>query len=128
VFSISDPRPGEHGGEIVFYGPVRELKQAKGSLTADYLFGRKRVEITRVMPMRLARRSRPKPRCTHRSAAEHNSKNIDVEIPLQRLVCITASAARQIHAGHDVLFPRCVGPKASPPKTRAYTGRCEVPN
>src|SRR5882757_1734001 len=38
------PGPGEHGGEIVFYGPLRELPGATGSLTADYLFRRKRVE------------------------------------------------------------------------------------
>src|SRR6202043_265073 len=39
------PGPGEHGGEIVFYGPVRDLARAKASLTADYLFRRKVVEI-----------------------------------------------------------------------------------
>src|SRR6266436_2626431 len=39
------PGPGEHGGEIVFYGPVRDLRQARHSLTADYLFRRKVVEI-----------------------------------------------------------------------------------
>src|SRR5471030_213603 len=37
------PGPGEHGDEIVFYGPLRELRAATGSLTADYLFRRKRV-------------------------------------------------------------------------------------
>ncbi len=41
------PGPGEHGGEIVFFGPIAKLAQAKGSLTADYLFGRKRVELPR---------------------------------------------------------------------------------
>src|SRR5258705_3647684 len=39
------PGPGEHGGEIVFFGPIAGLAKAKGSLTADYLLGRKRVEI-----------------------------------------------------------------------------------
>src|SRR5450755_634630 len=41
------PGPGEHGGEIVFFGPIADLAKAKGSLTADYLFRRKRVEIPR---------------------------------------------------------------------------------
>src|SRR5450755_1467998 len=41
------PGPGEHGGEVVFFGPVADLAKAKGSLTADYLFRRKRVEIPR---------------------------------------------------------------------------------
>src|ERR1700723_3956279 len=39
--------PGQHGGEIVCFGPIAKLAQAKRSLTADYLFGRKRVEIPR---------------------------------------------------------------------------------
>ena len=37
------PGPGEHGGEIVFYGPLRDLPSAENSLTADYLLRRKRV-------------------------------------------------------------------------------------
>ena len=39
------PGPGEHGGEIVFEGRFGALAQARGSLTADYLLGRRRVEI-----------------------------------------------------------------------------------
>ena len=46
------PGPGEHGGEIVFYGPLRELQGAKGSLTADYLFRRKRVSRPRALAAR----------------------------------------------------------------------------
>src|SRR5947199_18192 len=44
------PGPGEHGGEIVFYGSVRELAGARHSLTADYLFRRKALEIPPVAP------------------------------------------------------------------------------
>src|SRR3984957_12181152 len=44
------PGPGEHGGEIVFYGPLRDLSAATGSLTADYLFRRKRVRIPPLAP------------------------------------------------------------------------------
>ena len=39
------PGPGEHGGRIVFDGPAAALREARGSLTADYLFHRRRVEI-----------------------------------------------------------------------------------
>src|SRR5258705_4378061 len=42
------PGPGEHGGEIVFFGPIADLAKARGSLTADYLFRRKRVELPQV--------------------------------------------------------------------------------
>src|SRR6202050_3021117 len=38
------PGPGEHGGEIVFDGPIAEFAAARGSLTADYLFHRRRVD------------------------------------------------------------------------------------
>ena len=50
------PGPGEHGGEIVFFGPVAQLATAKGSLTADYLYRRRRIE-----PPGAARGSAPPP-------------------------------------------------------------------
>src|ERR1700730_9258727 len=99
------PGPGEHGGEIVFYGHLRDLAGAAGSLTADYLFRRKRVALPPV-----ARRGaetdgpqtggagtgglRPASAPTGgmlriEGVAEHNLKAIDVAIPLQRLICVT---------------------------------------
>src|SRR6202023_1907775 len=85
------PGPGEHGGEIVFFGPIAELAQAKGSLTADYLLRRKRVEIPPVggSGIRAARIGTGGSGAAGGSAgaagvlrlqgaAEHNLKNIDV--------------------------------------------------
>jgi len=77
------PGPGERGGQIVFDGSTADLRNAD-TLTGAYLGGRKTVGMGF---KRLVAASTP--RLVLEGASDHNLKNVTVEIPLQRLVCVT---------------------------------------
>jgi len=80
------PGAGKRGGRITFEGTPKELLKSK-TLTGDYLAGRKKVEVYRGRPPVDLPGATP---CIFiKGAQEHNLKNIDVEIPLGKFVCIT---------------------------------------
>ncbi len=77
------PGPGQQGGQIVFDGSTADLRQTD-TLTGAYLGGRKLVGMGFKRPVLAGT-----PRLVLQGARAHNLKNISIELPLNRLVCLT---------------------------------------
>ena len=76
------PGAGIHGGNIVAQGTVEDIKACPESLTGQYLSGEKKIAVPQ-------QRRTPAGWLTIHGAQEHNLKNIDVQVPLGVLCCVT---------------------------------------
>jgi excinuclease ABC subunit A len=77
------PGAGEHGGQVVVSGTLEDVMSCPESITGQYLSGKKEI------PLPPRRRSGSGKELIIKGARENNLKNIDVSIPLGKLVCIT---------------------------------------
>ena len=110
------PGAGAHGGEVVAVGTAQDLINTKGSVTGDYLSGRKRI------PIPLTRR-KPTGWITVRGAAENNLKHIDVAFPTGIFTCVTGVSG----SGKSSLVNEILYKNASRMLYRSKTeaGRCD---
>lgn len=77
------PGAGVHGGNVVFNGKVADILKSEDSITGQYLSGRRKVEVPE------KRRKGNGKKLKIIGAAQNNLKNINVDIPLGELVCVT---------------------------------------
>ena len=77
------PGAGVHGGRVMAQGTAEEIKNVEGSITGDYLSGRKRIRVPE------KRRKGNKKSIEIKGATENNLKNVSVKFPLGVFTCVT---------------------------------------
>src|SRR5690606_39251693 len=103
------PGPGERGGQVVFDGDPQGLRKTD-TLTGDYLAGRRKVDTGRPQTVGPATK-----KLILEGARENNLKGVSVEIPLERLVCLTGvSGSGKSTLMQNVLLPALLKARGKP--------------
>lgn len=94
------PGAGSHGGEVVACGTAEDIMKNKKSITGAYLSGRIKIPVP-------DERRKPTGKLTVKGARENNLKNIDVDIPLGIMTCITGvSGSGKSSLTNEILYKR----------------------
>ncbi len=92
------PAAGVHGGEVVAAGTAADIIKCKKSITGAYLSGRMKIPVP-------SERRRPTGFLTIKGARENNLKNIDVQVPLGIMTCITGvSGSGKSSLTNEILY------------------------
>ena len=92
------PAAGVHGGEVVAAGTAADIMKCKKSITGAYLSGRIKIPVP-------SKRRRPSGFLTIKGARENNLKNIDVQVPLGIMTCITGvSGSGKSSLTNEILY------------------------
>ena len=95
------PGAGVHGGHLVACGTAEDIMNTPGSITGDYLSGRKKI------PVPAERRKGSGKTLTIRGAAENNLRHVDVDIPLGTFTCVTGvSGSGKSSLVNEILYKR----------------------
>ena len=92
------PAAGVHGGEVVAAGTAADIMKCKKSITGAYLSGRMKIPVP-------SERRRPTGFLAIKGARENNLKNIDVQVPLGIMTCITGvSGSGKSSLTNEILY------------------------